>query len=80
MGLPIVVPLAEAATFTLGCAVLHARWLNPERASMVLAGVAALLTVGVLLALTPENVRIDAGALDPAAVWPLAVEVDLHGP
>ena len=74
LGLSTVVRLAEAATFTLGCAVLHARWLNPERVSMVLVGVATLLTVGMLLALTPENVCIDASALDPAAVWPLAVD------
>jgi hypothetical protein len=79
MGLSSVVPLAEAAAFTFGCAVLHAKWLDPERVSMVLAAAAALLSVGVLLALTSENVGIDANVLDPAAVWPLTVEADLPG-
>ena len=78
IGLSIVVPLAEAATFTFGCAVLHARWLNPERVSMALVGVAELLTAAVLLALTPENVCLDPNALDPASVWPLAVEAELQ--
>jgi hypothetical protein len=78
LGLSSVVPLAEAATFTFGCAVLHARWLDPERVSMVLTGVVALLSVGVLLALTPKNISIDPNALDPASVWSLAVQAGLQ--
>ena len=77
MGLSGVVPLTEAVTFTFGCVALHSRWLDPERVSIALAGIAALLTVGVLLALTPENTSIDSNALDPAAVWPMS---DLQGP
>ncbi len=77
MGLSSVVPLTEAATFTFGCVVLRARWLDPERVGMVLVGVVALLTVAVLVALTPENTSTDPNALDPAAVWPLG---DLQGP
>ena len=70
------VPLTEAAAFTFGCAVLRSRWLNPDRMSAVLVAVAALLAAGVLTALTPEGVGIDANALDPAAVWPLAGEAN----
>jgi len=76
VGLPNVVPLMEAATFTFGCAVLNARWLDPERASRWLACVAALLIAWVLVALTPKNVSIDPNALDPAALWPLSGGVD----
>ncbi|MCJ2012782.1 hypothetical protein [Methylobacterium sp. J-076] len=72
MGLPNVVPLTEAATFTVGCAVLNARRLDPERVSRVLACVAALLIAWVFVALTPGNISIDPNALDPAAIWPLS--------
>ena len=70
MGLASVVPLAEAAAFTFGCAVLRERWLDPERVGLVLVGTAALLLAGLLVVLTPENICIDANALDPAGVWP----------
>jgi hypothetical protein len=71
------VPLTEAAAFTCGCAVLRTQWFKPERISMVLISIATLLAVGLLLALTPNDICTDAGALDPAAVWPLALEPDL---
>jgi hypothetical protein len=70
MGLASVVPLAEAAAFTFGCAVLRERWLDPERVGLVLVGTAALLLAGLLVVLTPENICIDANALDPAGVRP----------
>jgi hypothetical protein len=76
VGLPNAVPLAEAATFTVGCAVLHGRWLDPERVSKALACVAALLIAWVLLALTPGDISIDPNALDPAALWPLSGSAD----
>ena len=70
-------PLTEAAAFTFGCAVLQTRWFNPERVSIVLVGVAALLAAGLLLASTPEDICIDAGALDATAAWPPAAEAGL---
>lgn len=70
------VPLTEAAAFTFGCAVLRTGWLDPDRRSAVLVAAAALLAAGLLTALTPAGVGIDANALDPAAVWPLAVEAN----
>jgi hypothetical protein len=70
MGLASVVPLAEAAAFTFGCAVLRERWLDPERVGLVLMGAAAILLAGLLIVLTPEGVCIDVNALDPASVWP----------
>ncbi|MCJ2069360.1 hypothetical protein MKK75_11230 [Methylobacterium sp. J-030] len=76
MPLSAFVPLTEAAAFTVGCAVLRTRWLDPDCISVVLVGAAALLVAGLLLALTPETVCVDANALDPAAIWPLAVGAD----
>jgi hypothetical protein len=70
VGLPSVVPLTEAAALTFGCAVLRERWFDPERVGLVLVGAAALLLAGLLVFLTPENICIDANALDPAEVWP----------
>lgn len=70
MGLPSVVPLTEAAAFTFGCAVLRERWFDPEQVGFVLVDAAALLLAGVLVVLTPENICIDANALDPAGIWP----------
>ena len=80
MALANLVPLTEAAAFTCGCAVLRARWLDPERISLVLVAIAAFLAAGLLIVLTPEGVSIDANALDPTAVWPLAVKADRQGP
>ena len=74
-----LVPLTEAAAFTCGCAVLRTRWFNPERVSIVLVSVAALLAAGLLLALTPEDICIDAGALDATAAWPFAAEATFSG-
>ena len=71
-----LVALAEAAAFTCGCAVLQTRWFNPDRVSIVLVSVAALLAAGLLLILTPEDICINAGALNSTAAWPLAAEAD----
>lgn len=76
VGLLNVVPLTEAATFTFGCAVLRARWLDPDRVTRVLACIAISLTAWVLLALTPANISTDPNALDLAAIWPLSGSVE----
>ena len=68
VGLANVVPLTEAAAFTFGCAVLRTQWFNPERVSMVLVAIAALLVTGLLILLTPADLVIDTSAFDPAAV------------
>ena len=78
MSIANFVPLTEAAAFTCGCAVLRAQWYNPERVGAVLLIVATLLGAGLLLALTPESVCIDAGMLDPAAIWSLTVDPPSH--
>ena len=78
MALANLVPLTEAAAFTCGCAVLRARWLDPERVSLVLVAIAALLAAGLLIVLTPDSICIDASELDPANVWPLSVEAGLQ--
>lgn len=70
------VPLTEAAAFTFGCAILRTQRFDPERVSIVLVCVATLLVAGLLISLTPGDVCIDTGALDPAAVWPIAVDAD----
>lgn len=70
MGLASVVPLTEAAAFTLGCAVLRERWFDPGRVGVVLICAAALLLAGLLVALTPDSICTGANALDPAGVWP----------
>ncbi|MGY2049307.1 hypothetical protein [Methylobacterium sp. JK268] len=56
MGLTSVVPLTEAAAFTLGCTLLHTRRFDAERVGVVLLAVAAALLLVLLIALTPEGV------------------------
>ena len=77
MSIASLLPLTEAAAFTCGCAVLRSRWFNPERVSIVLMSIAALLAAGLLLALTPEDICIDASAPAATTVWPLAAEAEL---
>ena len=60
-----VVPLVEAAGFTLGCIILRARWCDPEPASKVLVLVAAVLTLTLLIALTPKSVLYDPNLNEP---------------
>ena len=70
MGLIGMVPLTEAATFTVGCALLRTGRLDQDHVGVTLGSTAVLLIVGLLIA--PESISIDPNALDPAAAWPLA--------
>ncbi|KST58895.1 hypothetical protein AO398_20005 [Methylobacterium sp. GXS13] len=70
MALAQFLPLTEAATFTLGCAVLHATRIDPERIAIVLVLTAAILAVALLIGLTPADLAGDAVSLDPANLWP----------
>ncbi len=70
MALINLIPLAETAVFTFGCAVLRARWFDPERIGLVLSTVAVLLVAGLLVVETSKSTSIDTDALDPAMTWP----------
>jgi hypothetical protein len=65
MVLTNVVPLTEAAAFTLGCALLQTRRFDPNRVGVVLACVATLLIVLLLIAITPDNPGLDDLTIDP---------------
>ena len=62
VALSSVVPLAEAAAFTFGCAMLRVRRFDPELVGKGLVLVAAALTLVLLIVLTPEGI-VDASAL-----------------
>ncbi len=64
-----LVPLAEAATFTAGCALLHANRVDAGRLETILALAVCALVLILLIALTPD-VAVDADLLDPACLWP----------
>jgi hypothetical protein len=49
MALPQMIPLAEAAAFTIGCVVLNARKFDPERVGVVLVLLLAALLFAVLI-------------------------------
>ncbi len=49
MALVHVVPLAEAAAFTIGCAVLNARRFDPERVGIVLMVLVVMLCAALLV-------------------------------
>ena len=71
------VPLAEAAVFTCGCAVLRSSWIDPKRAEIGLLLVSVVLAAAVLIAATPETIELDRSALDPATAWlALSGEID----
>lgn len=65
-----LLPLAEAATFTCGCAALRTRLFDPEHVGLLMVGIAATLVAGLLIVLTPEGICIDVSVLDPAQIWP----------
>ncbi|MCJ2057453.1 hypothetical protein MKL09_12890 [Methylobacterium sp. J-048] len=65
-----ILPLTEAATFTVGCAVLQSARIDPERVAVVLVLAAAILAVAVLIGLTPMDLAGDSLSLDPASLWP----------
>lgn len=67
MSVAHVVPLAEAAAFTLGCWVLRAVRGDPDRLVVPLVAVAVALALVLLIGLTPEA-GTDAIGLDPEGV------------
>ncbi|ACA15146.1 hypothetical protein M446_0585 [Methylobacterium sp. 4-46] len=70
----LAVPLAEAALFTLGCAVIHAQRDRPERLTRTLAVLACLAFLAVVALATPgPNLRAGAVA-EMGGVLPLSGE------
>ena len=70
MGLALLLPLTEAATFTAGCAVLQSARIDPKRTEIVLLLAVMVLAVTLLIGLTPPDLAGDAVSLDPAHLWP----------
>jgi hypothetical protein len=50
-----LIPAAEAAVFTLGCALIHAQRHHAERLTDALAVVAVVALLGTALLATPEE-------------------------
>lgn len=61
--------LIEAASFTCGCMVIGHPGHDPDRVGLVLLCVATILTLAVLLVLSPADIAIDPEALDPFGIW-----------
>lgn len=55
MALPQMISLAEAAAFTIGCAVLNARKFDPERIGIVLTMLIAALFFALVIVVTATN-------------------------
>ena len=55
MAIALSIPLAEAALFTAGCALIHARRQRPHQTTLVLMGLAALLVAALAIAAVPPN-------------------------
>ncbi|MGY2052877.1 hypothetical protein [Methylobacterium sp. JK268] len=71
---PPALPTAEAALFTLGCVLIHARGGTGERLTRILAGIAcALFLVYVAMASPAETVAAEAAA-DLGSALPLPDE------
>lgn len=56
MSLVLVVPVAEAALFTAGCAAIHALRRHADGVTLALAGLTVLLVLLVGISCTPEDV------------------------
>ena len=60
----LALPLAEAALFTAGCAVIHALRRHADGVTVALAGLVVLLVLLVGISSTPEGVlKAQAGDL-----------------
>ena len=73
MTLVTLLPLAEAAAFTAGCAVLRARRLDAERVGLALVSVAALLALVLMVRLCPVDPTPDRDPEGPAPEAAIAV-------
>lgn len=70
-----LVPLAEAAAFTLGCWVLRARRHDPDRVFVALVALTVALVLALLILQTPDGTT-DGVALDPEGV---SLDLDRSG-
>lgn len=52
--LPAALPVAEAAAFTAGCALIHALRRRADEVTVALAGIVAILVLLLGIACTPE--------------------------
>ncbi|AWN40290.1 hypothetical protein [Methylobacterium durans] len=59
MAVPLALPVAQAAAFTLGCALIHALRRHHEPVTGVLAGVALILVLALMVASLPADVPIE---------------------
>ncbi|MEH3117190.1 MAG: hypothetical protein PGN25_06175 [Methylorubrum populi] len=62
MTLPHLIPIAEAAAFTLGCAVIGSRRFDPRRLGLALSFTIVVLLLVLLVAAlpySPQAVLID---------------------
>ncbi|MBD8906116.1 hypothetical protein [Methylorubrum zatmanii] len=63
MTIPHLIPIAEAAAFTLGCAVIGSRRFDPQRLGAALACATVALLLILLIASLPYSPQ--AGLADP---------------
>lgn len=69
---PLITGAAEAAVFTIGCALIHTHRHRAERTTHALALVAVVTVLGITFMATPEgqlNTMTEAIALAELGVW-----------
>lgn len=64
---PHLIPIAEAATFTLGCAVIGCRRFDPQRLGIALTVLILALLLLLLVVELPYSPQ--ASLVDPDGVW-----------
>ncbi|WP_132256120.1 hypothetical protein [Methylobacterium segetis] len=74
MPLPPVPIVAQAAAFTLGCALIHTFRRYPERVTQVLAAIAFVLFLVLVVALIPAEVLEQESAGEAGASIASAME------
>ncbi|WP_375454144.1 hypothetical protein [uncultured Methylobacterium sp.] len=71
--LPVALPVAEAAAFTAGCALIHALRQRADGVTVALAGIVAILVLLLGIACTPEalpTAQGDGGVEETSLVQP----------
>lgn len=66
MAVALLVPATAAATFTLGCAVIHAQRRHPERVTRVLIGLTLLVLLCFVVHWTSNEAAIAEASSDAA--------------
>ena len=72
MAAALLVPVTEAAAFTVGCALIHTQRLHADQLTGVLVLVAFALCLGIVFAVTPAEVLNASAMAEVASSLPLS--------